>query len=489
MVSLLEALEQADDLATITGSTPGEAVAVIEYLLAVLYAAGEAPDSVSAWQKAVENRAPFERATTWLRSQPDDDWNLFHPERPLGQNSLLAPYLDQHGVGFAQLVPERAGDYNQFFDHIHLHYPQPLSADAAFRSMLTQHAYGLPGRAMVKADLLGSQLTYLATGRLAGRIRVLARGETLGDLLRLNIAPARAAGTFNRTWTDGRARRDFRSAKTPHTPDGPADLHSFLGRSILLHPVALPGSTGVDRVILGAGELLEPDLPDAFRQDEVLVERNGRLVPLAATPDTQMWRQANALYAATTDREKGGDLYHRIATLTERPGRWADLWAVGVVFNKTVALTWVDDHFPFTPGRHVDLRWAADDGAAICDYAATCLYAAANKVREIVYPQENPADKATHTAHFNGAREFWAGAGAPFHRLLDRVNQNAAPEGALEDFGETAYLLAQGALNKRLQGLPGNARGHRARAEAHARLRGMAQTAKAPRHFKPPKGQ
>lgn len=487
-ISLLEAFDDAEDIVAIIGSTPGETISVIEFLLAIMYAAGQAPPSVSAWLTAVEDGVPLSGTSAWLRAQSAEDWDLFHPERPFGQNALLAPYLGEHGVGFAQLVPERAGDYNQFFDHVHLHFPEPIPADAAFRSILAQHTYGLPGRAMVKNELLGRQLTYLATGRLAGRIRVLARGRTLADVLRMNIAPARDAGTFNTTWTDGRARRNFRSEKNPYTPDGPADLHSFLGRSILLHPVATPsGAIGVDRVLIGAGELLEPDLPDAFRQDEVLVERNGKLVTLAPNPDTAMWRQANALYAATVDREKGGDLFNRLARLTNKHDHQLDLWAVGVVFNKTVALTWMDDVFPFTPGRHTDLRWAADEGMGICDYAVKCLYAAANRAREIVYPAEKPADKISHTTRFNAAPDFWAGAGVPFHRLLDRVNAATSPEAALNEFGAATRLLADQSLDHRLASLPRTSQGLRARARAREALHDMMRGSKAPYYFMPPK--
>jgi len=485
-VSLEQVFDRANDISAITGSTPGEVVAVIEYLLALIYASGQAPDSQRSWQQAVESESStsLEAVAQWLRRRRAEDWDLFHPERPHGQNALLAPHLDEHGVGFGQLVPERAGDYNIFFDQIHLHFPEPLPAAAAFRSMLTQHVYGLQGRARVKASLLGSQLTYLATGRLTSRVRVLARGRTLGDLLRLNVAPTLVDGTFNRTWTDGRTRRDFRSAKNPHTPDGPADLHSFLGRSVLLRPVRTGDGIGVDKVLVGAGELLEPDLPGEYRQDEVLVERNKELVPLAPSPDTAMWRQATALYAATVDRTKGGDLYHRIASLTEVSERPIDLWAVGVVANRTVALTWVDDQFPFTPGRKVDLRRAADEGAAICDYAAKCLFAAANRIREAAYPQEKPSDKAAHTARFNGARDFWAEAGTPFHRLLDHVSTGGDVESGLREFGQRAHALTRRALGLRLATLPDDARGHRARAQAGESLRNMSRSSKAPYFYR-----
>lgn len=488
MVSLLEALEHAGEYETVTGTTAGEAVALIEFLLAVLYSGDDAPSSMKAWSKDVADRRGFEQSAAWLRSQPDEQWNLFDPQLPLGQNALLAPFLREHGVGTAQLVPERAGDYNLFYDHIHLHHSEPVPADAAFRSMLAQHAYGLYGRAMVATTLLGPRLTNLATGRLAGRVRVLACGRTLLDLLRLNIAPLTAdPGVLNTSWTSGPVRREFRSDKTTRMPAGPADLHSFLGRSILLHPVHRPdGGLAVDRVIVAAGELLESDLPGLYRQDEVLIERgSGELVTLTALKDVALWREVHALYAATLDHEKGGDLYHRIADLAGRPDWSIGLWAVGLIANKTVPVDWVDDRFPFVPGRERDLSHAAKHGAAICSFAAGSLYQAAALTRGLVFPQGKPADKEQQIAQFNGAPDLWAQAAALFHRLLDQVAVDLDADTALAEFGERVYRLAERVLGNRLAALPRNGTGYRARAEAHRRLFEATRAPKAPHFYGP----
>lgn len=482
-MSLVELLQKADSVIALAGATPGENVAFFEYLTAILYAAGHVPATPEEWVRWVERRESLEPAADWLAREPDDHWDLFHPQRPLGQNAQLAPFLDQHGVGPAQIVIERAGDYNQFFDKVHLHDPDPVPPDVAFRAMLTQHVYGLGGRAMAKANWLGPQLTYQAVGRLSARIRVIAMGPTLGDTLRLNLVPGRdRRATFNYSWTDGRrARRTFRSGKKPRLPDGRADLHSFLGRSILLRPVLVGRRLMVDRVLMAAGELLD-SLPPAYLQDAVLTRAGKTEGPLRPSADRAVWREAHALYAAAADRTKGADLYDRLANLD---GRKVDLWTVGLISRKSAATTWVSESFPYTPGLEVDLKWAADAGSAMCEYASKALYAAAATARDEVYPNAKPADRAKQIVRFNGARELWAGGAEPFHALIDAVDQGTRPDdGPLTAFGQEIRKLAFGALRQRLASLPSSGGGMRARVQAERQLKKQLSSARCPDYLR-----
>ncbi|WP_079190969.1 type I-E CRISPR-associated protein Cse1/CasA [Streptomyces sp. MNU77] len=483
LMSLVDLLRNADRVLALSGSTAGEDVAVFEYLMAILYSSDHVPTSPEEWRRWVEGQESLSPAADWLAGEPDDRWDLFHPERPLGQNAELAPFLDGHGVGHAQVVIERAGDYNQFFDKSHLYDPEPMRPDVALRAMLAQHAYGLGGRAMAKADWLGPQLTYQAVGRLGTRIRVIAMGPTLGDTLRLNLVPGRdRQPTFNYSWTDGRRRRrTFRSGKEPRLPDGLADLYSFLGRSILLRPVLVDGRLMVDRVLMAAGELLAP-LPPAYLQDAVLTRSGNYEGPLRPSADRAVWQEAHALYAAAADRFKGADLYDRLADL---PDRTVNLWAVGLVARKSAAVKWVSDSFPYTSGLQVDLKWAADEGSAMCEYAAKALWSAAATAREAAYPNAKPADRKPQTARFNGSREMWAGAAAPFHALLDSVNANQRPDaGPLEAFGREIRTTMRNALRSRLASLPPGERGMRTRFQAESRLKQMLNAEKCPAYLK-----
>ncbi|MEU7556015.1 type I-E CRISPR-associated protein Cse1/CasA [Streptomyces sp. NPDC044571] len=483
--TLLQVFRTADeDIRTLAGSTPGETVALFEFLLAICYASKSNPPVPGRWLAAVENRQPFDLAVKWLEDQPDDSWNLFHPTAPLGQNALLAPFMDEHGVGPAQLVIEHVGDYNQFFDHHHLEHPQPITAERAFRALLTQHAYGLSGRARISGKAtLGDTITNLATGRLGARIRVIALGETLGDTLRLNLAPAARRGTFNHTWTvSSLPRRGFAAKPDGRPVDGPADLHTVLGRSILLSPCTLAnGETGVDRVLVGAGELLAP-LPDSLVQDVVYTGTGATAKPLAPSPARALWREAHALYAAVADRSKRLDLYHRLATLAE--GR-VSLWAVGLVANKTAPLTWLSDTFPYRPGREEDLRHAAHTGSQLAEYVAAALWKAAFAAWKVAYPNPKPADKKLQIARFDARPEHWAATEQPFHILLDTVVAGESVPASLEAYGTTLAEHATVFLEHRLDSLPANARGFQARADALRTLASEFGKQKAPDQLKP----
>ncbi len=136
--------------------------------------------------------------------------------------------------------------------------------------------------------------------------------------------------------------------------------------------------------------------------------------------------------------------------------------------------SWVSDHFPYIPGREGELRIAAEEGSAICEYVASALYRAAASAQMIAYPNPKPADKKAQIARFNAEREVWAGAGEPFHVLLEAVTRTTAPSfEALAVFAAKIRELAVVALNTRLDSLPSAGRGLQARVRAQARLQGL----------------
>ncbi|MEU5587930.1 type I-E CRISPR-associated protein Cse1/CasA [Streptomyces chrestomyceticus] len=477
---------QADELTDIAGDTPGEKVALVEFLLALCYASGTYPRSTEEWQHWVEEGQPLGEVASWLTRQSDDDWNLFHPERPLGQNTLLAPFLEEYGTGAAQLVIERAGDYNQFADHHHLKHPDPLPAAEAFRAMLTQHVFGLSGRARLSGKAtLGPAITNLATGRLGGRIRILALGRTLGHTLRLNLVPtADDPRVLNLTWTRGPIERRGFKVKPPARPvRGYADLHSYLGRSVLMRPK--PGcdgeEAGVDRVLIGAGELLELDT-ELHLQDAVMSQtRTGEKKPLWPSPTRDLWREAHALYAAV--KNEAGGLYARLAKLPKerRPERHPfDLLAVGLLSNKTTPVGWVSSVFPFAPGQAPALYQASLRGSEVAEHIARSLDRAAYAAWAITYPNPRPSDKKAQLARFDARGEQWKATEEPFHTLLLDVAEGAMVTDCMPGYVEWLVQMAREFLDARLDSLPKNGPGLRARAAARRSFEAELTSSRAP---------
>ncbi|MFD7413166.1 type I-E CRISPR-associated protein Cse1/CasA [Kitasatospora purpeofusca] len=479
-VSMVQALRNADRIAAVYGSTPGETAALLEWLMGMLYAAEHYPETHGEWLEWVEKREPLDPVADWLAGH-DGTWNLFDPERPLGQNSSLLRHLNTFGVGPAQLVIEHAGDYNQHFDHHHLHHAQPLPADEAWRAMLTQQTFGQGRRARIPAKEMGfpAPFTNLSTCRLGARIRVFALGATLGDTLRLNLAPWDGEpGTLNLSWGD-RPRRPFTHTGGNETrvPDGPADLHTVLGRSVALRPVSMPdGEPGIDRVLVGPGETLA-ELPALYRQDEVLVMRNRKPVTLKPQASRELWCESHALYAAVAERVKGSDLYGRLAMLRHQR---SELWAVGLLADKGNPITWVDDRFPFVPGREAGLRHASEQGSAVAEFAAAALQKAAATAREFAYPNPKPADKVQQLARFNGEPEMWAEAGTEFHGMLEAVADGHPVAAAVHRYCVAIRTIATHALRARLDSLQATGQGLQARAKAEQRLNDELNSSKAP---------
>lgn len=494
-MSLVELLHDADDVRSVEGGTPGEKVAVIEFLLAVCYASGTYPESAERWPAWVDQRDALRPAAEWLARRPEDEvWDLFHPVEPLGQNALLAPFIHEHGAGPAQLVIERVGDYNQFFDHHHLEHPSPLPVAQAFRAMLTQHVYGPAGRARISGkETLGATLTNLAATRLGTRIRVIALGDSLGETLRLNLAPvAGPPGMLNRTWTAGKERRGFTAKPSGRAVTGPADLHSALGRSILLRPT--PAGDHVDRVLLGAGELLA--LTKEHLQDAVYAKRaDGTSKPLWPSATRAVWREAHALYAAVSEARSepggndGGTLYRRLALFPaedvapepgQQPARRVELWAVGLVAKQTTAIAWVDGTFPFAPGLEARLYLASYRGSAVAEFVAAALYKAAYAAWRVVYPNPKPTDKNSQIARFDARGRHWEATREPFDVLMEETTLGEDVHASLHEYAVTVATAARRFLAECLDPLPRNSQGAKARAAALRRFDEELTAPKAP---------
>ena len=465
----LEFFEQIENLAGLAYSSPGTGVVQWQLLLGLCYATGVHPRNPAEWERWVREKRDLSEVAQRLREPPFDDgrFRLFDPDRPpFGQNALLRRHMREHGYGTAQLVMERAADRAQLVDHVHLHDGEPLPLGAAVQAMLAQHHYGLGGRVRAKTDWLGKAFTYGAVGRLAGRVHTLALGKNCADTLRLNLHPTTRPGTFNYSWTDGRTRRSFSGKaadKAGRGVDGPADLCSVLGRSILLQPdVTERGDIVVTKVLMGAGELLRP-LGQKYLQDVPL--DGGR--PLAPSPERALWRQSHALYAAALPNAKDSDLFSRLLALDEA----VQLWTVGLLANKRSPLDWVSDTFPFHGAFHMPLLRASTDGAAWASAVDKAVQRAAATARDLVYPNARPEDWARLLRRFYPGGELWAQFEEPFHALLATIAEGTVPEPeARAAFAARLIGVARSALAHRLRTLPRTPAGRQARVLAADRL-------------------
>ncbi|MFJ8229587.1 type I-E CRISPR-associated protein Cse1/CasA [Streptomyces sp. NPDC094448] len=483
--SLSALFARTDELAALDCASPGETIAVIEYLLAICFASGTCPSSDEDWNAWVLGRRPLARAAEWLVEQPADDWDLFHPTQPLAQNSDLAEDLCSSGTGTAQLIIEHAGDYNQHFDHHSLARHNPIPAADAFRATLTQHVYATYGRARMSGGRLGAKVTNLAAGRLTGRIRVVALGSTFGETLRLNLYPPDGPGQhLNTSWTTSSVeQRSFEEKRKPRAPRSSADLHSALGRSVLLRPARGPhGQVMVDQVLIGAGDVLDLD-PARHLHDAVYgTTTNGVSKPLWPSPSRALWQQAHALYGAVNEGQ--GGMYARLRSLLpyrRRETQGSDqetqhgapyhLWAVGFLANQALPFSWTQGAYPYAPGMAAHLYRASRRGSDIAEYVARTLKNAAIVAAETAFPAMRAADEAGQVARLDARYDFWPAAEDPFHELLDEVI-----DGGLEDDDPVSAPLVAYALKlmitarirllQLLDTLPPGDRYHRARSRA-----------------------
>ncbi|MFK0017026.1 type I-E CRISPR-associated protein Cse2/CasB [Streptomyces sp. NPDC091027] len=468
LLPLLETIEAAEDIA-LAHRSPGTFIALHDFLLALMYAADVYPRTERQWLEWVEDRRPLDEVAKALSgSEFDGLLDLFHPERPLGQNADLLPLLPQHGYGPAQLDIERAGHSAQLAEHVHLHHERRPPAHEAFAAMLVMHGYDTGGRMMAQNEWLGRAFTYGVLGRNAMRVRNLAMGRSLADTLRLNITPvaASAAGRVNLSWSDPRAdRRVFTGPSTGRARpvDGPADLHSWLGRSVALAPARrADGEIVVDRVLVGGGELMTP-LPPSLLQDAVLVA--GR--PQQARVDRALWRTSSALYAgADPDNAKGIDLFSRLEGL----GRRVEILSVGLLTAKSSFLGWVSETFPFVGALREELYLAATDGARWCEKAERAAAGAAAVARDTAFPRARPDERKQLLARLLAAPQLWARYEEHFHQLLDSVASGGCERTARARFAIGLVATTRASMRESLSSLPESGTGFQARLQALARL-------------------
>lgn len=228
----------------------------------------------------------------------------------------------------------------------------------------------------------------------------------------------------------------------------------------------------VDRVLIGAGEVLELD-PERHLQDAVYSTTLGGVrKPLWPSPSRALWQDAHALYSAVRDDRTG--MYARLRSLPyERTGVGApyQLRAVGLVANKTLPITWAHGTYPYAPGMAGHLYRASRRGSDIAEYIARTLKSAAVVAAEIAFPAMRAADETGQVARLDARWAFWPAVEVPFLELLDEVVERGPEDDdpvsePLIEYAAGLVTTARAGMLHRLDALPPNDRNHRARARA-----------------------
>jgi CRISPR system Cascade subunit CasA len=275
----------------------------------------------------------------------------------------------------------------------------------------------------------------------------------------------------------GVQRRDFHGVPKARSPRSSADLHSALGRSVLLRPAVGPNrEVVVDKVLIGAGENLELD-QERHLQDAVFTTTTGEArKPLWPSPTRALWQDAHALYGAVKDGQAG--LYARMRSLPyERHGMQVPytLWAVGLLTKQALPAGWTHGAYPYAPGMEAHLYHASKRGSDIAEYLATSLKKAAIVAAELAFPAMRAVDEAGQVARLDARESFWPSAETPFYEMLDEVIDRGPGEvdptsEPLDAYAEELHRTARTQMIQRLDALPPSDRNHRARAAAMRRF-------------------
>ena len=338
--TLPEALLRAHELRDLAGETPTQDVAMLRFLLAVLYAAlfGGEPfpspdDALEAWFDLWQRgRFPEDAVTDYLRRWRERFW-LFHERFPFGQvasgrdglnmeNAADRAKLEKPGKPSTPGVQRasklngaimESGNTEKFFNSATGEGKNSLSCPEAARWLIHVIGYDDGGikyyypknSAMNRTDDV-AKCTVAWLGTLSS---VYARGDTLFETLMLNLVLLRNGEmTDEAIWPRQRPSWEY---DEPHVveaqgiplPDNPAELCSLLSRRILL----IRREDRVLGFIRYVGEAFPREaalteqwtlwtVPKAKKDQVALpVPRPGRL-------PAQMWREMGAILVG-----KGGE--------------------------------------------------------------------------------------------------------------------------------------------------------------------------------------
>lgn len=351
VVSIRDVLNGAHQIRRISGEIPGERVALLRLLLALVYCIYSPPEDTGekekkALWKEMRSKGSFEvdQIDGYLSEFPNE-FDLFDNERPFYQIPGLA-YMGEKEHGSAAKImldvppkPERF-----LFSMVSADHLNELSLDYAARCLIVSQAYDVAG---IKTPVIGSTSAKkgheyaprgaLGTGWCGALGGIYLEGQNLFETLLLNfvlffsnvsvVVPNDRAPWARDVPSPGICRRE---------PTGPIDLLTWQSRRIRLVP-SEDGSC-VCGVIISYGDILTPankqrfEMMTGWQKDEKARKRLGAAVtPLTpAPPDTAraLWRGLPSLLALAEDWELRPGVVRWMDELQDMQG--SDDWRINV---------------------------------------------------------------------------------------------------------------------------------------------------------------
>ncbi|MFD7161746.1 type I-E CRISPR-associated protein Cse1/CasA [Kribbella sp. NPDC059898] len=306
-LSILDVLDQADDLVTLGGEVPTQGFAITRLLLAFLHRAVDGPDDADDW--AGLWNAPG-LPTDAIRSYAErfrHRFDLFDSTAPFFQVPDLRKARDEVS-SLAKIVADVPNGELLFTTRSARSLQSMTPAEAA-RWLIHAHAYDTAG---IKSGVVGGPKTGARSfgsvpgwsGQIGG---ILVQGRTLRETLLLNLV-ARDFASIGGPDDLPPWERDIDSARYDEAglPTGAIALYTWQTRRIRLHG----DRDGVTGVVLAKGDMIEPqnlhafDPHTAWRHDAPQSKKLGQVtyMPRTHAPQRCLWQGLAALLPSLSAR-------------------------------------------------------------------------------------------------------------------------------------------------------------------------------------------
>ena len=325
VVSIRDALSEANQIRRISGEIPGEGLALLRLLLALVYCIYNVPAEASEKEKRelwheLRDLGSFDAklVDSYLADYPRE-FDLFDDEHPFYQVAGLAYMGDKEFDSISELMldapnPEKGKFLFSMRNPEHL---DSLSFDLAARYLVVAQAYDKSG---IKSPVVGntsvrngkvySPTGALGTGWCGALGGIYLEGRNLFETLLLNFVLFLSNTSVTAPDDYAPWEREVPSADTcRREPTGPIDLLTWQSRRIRLVP-SEDGSS-VRGVIISYGDILVPankqrfEMMSRWQRDERLRKKLGvAIAPLQpVAPDTAraLWRGLPSLLAFADD--------------------------------------------------------------------------------------------------------------------------------------------------------------------------------------------